>query len=109
MNEVAIIGRGSQTSHLGALLDTDGYDVVVVDSPARAYSSIKRAAPKLVVVCMEFDDPESCQLLSMLKLDTTTAGIPLVIVPVPDADRDRDDSDAEAAFAVRPALPAWLN
>jgi DNA-binding response OmpR family regulator len=109
MNEVAIIGRGSQTSHLGTLLDRDGFDVVMVDSPAHAYSSIKRAAPKLVVVCIEFDDPESCQLLSMLKLDTTTARIPLVIVPVPDADRERDDSDAEAPLSFRPALPAWSN
>lgn len=106
---VAVVGRGPQTTCVDALLEQGGYDIVVVDSPSHAYSSIKRVVPELVVVCVEVDDPESCQLLSMLKLDTATARIPLVLVPVPDADRDRDDPDTESALAFLSSLPLSPN
>src|SRR5262249_52027205 len=54
------------------------YDVVSVESTARAYSHIKRVVPTLVVMCVDVDDRDSCQVLSMLKLDSTTATIPVV-------------------------------
>ena len=64
---------------LGALLvaATD-YDVIVLESVARGYSRIKQMVPDLVVVLLEADDIDACQLLSMLKMDSELCGIRVV-------------------------------
>ena len=73
----------SQDSHFAELLDallgeTDGYDVVIVESIARGYSRIKEVAPNAIIVFVEVDDPAVCQLLSMLTADRGTSNIPIV-------------------------------
>jgi CheY-like chemotaxis protein len=59
--------------------DAESCDVVFIESLVHAYSLIKRVAPELVIVCLEMNDPESFQVLSMLKLDSRTREIPVVI------------------------------
>ena len=60
------------------MLDTNDYDVLVVEVMARGYSRIKELKPDLVIVYLEIDDAAVCQLLSMLTVDTDTAAIPVV-------------------------------
>ena len=60
------------------LLDTDDYDVLVVESMTRGYSRIKGLKPALVIVYLEIDDAAACQLLSMLTVDSETANIPVL-------------------------------
>jgi PleD family two-component response regulator len=72
-----VVGRRPDERILQAVTDAGGYDIVMVEPTASAYSRIKRLTPHVVVLAMEFDDVEACNLLSMLKLDRETAQIPL--------------------------------
>jgi CheY-like chemotaxis protein len=87
-----------------ALLEAGSYDMVLVTSLSHAYSQVKRVAPDLVVLCLEFDDPHACRVLSMLKLDSDTCGIPVVTCA---KERDRSASTACSTFN-DPAVPARL-
>ena len=60
------------------MLDTNDYDVLVVEVMARGYSRVKELKPDLVIVYLEIDDPAVCQLLSMLTFDSDTADIPVL-------------------------------
>jgi len=72
-----IVGRDPDERILEAVTEGGGYDVVVVEPTASAYSRIKRLSPSVVVLTMDFNDVEACNLLSMLKLDRETSNIPL--------------------------------
>ena len=72
-----VVGRDPDERILEAVTDGGGYDIVVVEPTATAYSRIKRLTPSVVVLTMDFNDVEACQLLSMLKLDRETSQIPL--------------------------------
>jgi len=110
LRTVAVVTRNPQPEVLDRLLDAGGYDIVFVESLDRAYSSIKRAAPELVILCFEIEDIESVQLLSMLRLDSDTASIPVCTYLVSSARADADgsaidvDRDAPARGAV-----VWMN
>ena len=83
---VMVVGREPDERVWDAVTDAGGYDVVVVEATATAYSRIKRQAPSLVILTMGFDDVEACQLMSMLKLDRETSHIPVfscLLEPVP--------------------------
>jgi DNA-binding response OmpR family regulator len=87
----------SRQSHLTGLLETvldsGNYDVVVVESTEHAYSHIKRLDPHLVIVCLDIEDLEGFQVLSMLKLDAQTRDIPVVTCTVShDASGQGDES-----------------
>jgi CheY-like chemotaxis protein len=73
----------SQHPHVRRLIetnpDTEPCDVVFVESPAHAYSLIKRVAPAVVIFCLEMNDCDSFRVLSMLLLDSRTREIPVVI------------------------------
>ena len=60
------------------ILDGGPYNVVFVESSAHAYSQIKRVQPNLVILCVGVDEPNGFQVLSMLKLDENTRGIPVL-------------------------------
>ena len=62
----------------GLIYQTDDFDVVIVESLARAYSRIKELTPELVIVFIRMDDVAGCRLLSMLSLDRDTADIAVV-------------------------------
>ena len=92
---------------LEMVLDAGSYDVVCVESAAHAYSQIKRLAPQLVVVRLQLDDPEGFQVLSMLKLDRETRGIPVVTCTTGDDSREELDEPLDPhddVFRNTPAL-----
>jgi len=76
---VAISGDPDHAEYLDALmLEVNDRGVIFVESVAHGYSRVKQLAPALVVVLTEIDDPDACQLLSMLKADGATSAIPVV-------------------------------
>ena len=78
---------------LATLLHTARSDLVFIESTAHAYSQIRRIAPDLVIVCLEIDDLDGFHVLSMLKLDSRTREIPMVIwTRESEADESTDES-----------------
>jgi hypothetical protein len=59
------------------LMDSPDIDVVVFESPAKAYRRIRREKPVAVIVYLFFDSATEFRLLTMLKLDPETATIPI--------------------------------
>src|SRR5262245_1374615 len=73
---VIVNGNASMADQFESVLSGSHYDVVFVESSAHAYSRIKRVQPELVVLCVQTDG-DGLQVLSMLKLDKDTRGIPV--------------------------------
>jgi CheY-like chemotaxis protein len=92
--QVVVVSKQSQLNGLlETVLDAGQYDVVFVESTEHAYGHIKRLAPHLIIVCLDIDDIDGFQVLSMLKLDEETRGIPLVTCTVSsDEQVTRDES-----------------
>src|SRR6187200_1904628 len=81
--QVVVVSKQSQLNGLlETVLDAGQYDVVFVESTEHAYTHIKRMLPHLVIVCLDIDDLDGFQVLSMLKLDAETQHIPLVTCTV---------------------------
>ena len=59
-------------------LDAGRYDIVFVENNEHAYSQIKRVQPNLVILCVRIEEMDGFQVLSMLKLDDETRGIPVL-------------------------------
>ena len=55
--------------------EDSGYDVIVIESIAGAYSRIRQLQPALVVLFMDVDDEDGCRLLSMLDNDRALRGL----------------------------------
>jgi CheY-like chemotaxis protein len=93
---------------LETVLDAGHYDVVFVESSEHAYSQIKRVQPNLVILCVNTEDLNSFQVLSMLKLDPDTRHIPVLTHTTDGEDADEEDEVAETSevemFAPRPAI-----
>ncbi|HET7776926.1 MAG TPA: hypothetical protein VFL07_00095, partial [Rudaea sp.] len=53
---VIINGSSEILELLETVLDAGHYDVIFVESSARAYSQIKRVQPELVILCVGMDD-----------------------------------------------------
>ena len=75
---VIVNGTPEILDMLETVLDAGHYDVVFVESSHHAYSQIKRVQPNLVILCVRIAAADGFQVLSMLKLDDDTKGIPLV-------------------------------
>lgn len=60
------------------VLANGNYDVVFVEAMGHAYSQIRLVQPNLVILCLRIGDRNGFQLLSMLKLDPETKGIPVL-------------------------------
>lgn len=92
--QVVVVSKQSQLNGLlETVLDAGQYDVVFVESTEHAYSHIKRLTPHLIIVCLDIDDLDGFQVLSMLKLDADTKFIPVVTCTVQgDDDMNRDES-----------------
>ena len=81
--QVVVVSKQSQLNGLlETVLDAGQYDVVFVESTEHAYSHIKRLTPRLIIVCLDIDDMDGFQVLSMLKLDADTRDIPVVTCTV---------------------------
>lgn len=93
---------------LESVLEAGRYDMVFVESSARAYSRIKRVQPDLIILCMRIDETDGFHLLSMLKIDDDTRHIPLVTYTNElsgdgdENDEAEDDDDVEFPVARAP-------
>jgi len=111
--KVVIVNGGPEMLEmLEAVLDAGRYDVVFIESSEHAYSQIKRVQPNLVVLCVRVDDADGFQVLSMLKLDDETRGIPVLTYT---GEQGAEELDAEDTEPSEPELfpPAkaavWMN
>jgi PleD family two-component response regulator len=106
--QVVVVSKQSQLNGLlETVLDAGQYDVVFVESTEHAYSHIKRLTPHLVIVCLDIDDLDGFQVLSMLKLDTETKNIPVVTCTVSQEDDVTHDETFEPnddVFSDPPAM-----
>jgi DNA-binding response OmpR family regulator len=101
--QVVVVSKQSQLNGLlETVLDAGQYDVVFVESTEHAYTHIKRMLPHLVIVCLDIDDLDGFQVLSMLKLDAETQHIPLVTCTVTHDDEQLDDDHPEPSEDVFP-------
>ena len=75
---VIVNGSSDVLAGLEPVIAVGHYDVVFVEASAHAYSQIKRVLPDLVILCVELDDAEGLNVLSMLKLDGQTRDIPVM-------------------------------
>jgi DNA-binding response OmpR family regulator len=79
---VLVSSHTPQAQSLDALVvATSRYDVIFVESLAHSYSRIKEVVPDLVIISSEIDDVATCQLLSMLRIDRRSSGVPVLTCP----------------------------
>ena len=105
--KVVVVSKQSHlTGLLETVLDSGNYDVVVVESTEHAYSHIKRIEPRLIIVCLDIDDLEGFQVLSMLKLDPHTRDIPVVTCTVSSEASEQGDDVPELPDSVFGEAPA---
>src|SRR5688572_24015810 len=78
LRRVAVVSAHPDEHVLETVLGAADHDVVLVESTAHAYSHIRQLSPDLIIVCLSAEDVDACRVLSMLKLDRSTASIPLV-------------------------------
>src|SRR5437762_1895835 len=72
-----VVTNHPERDAIDIVVDSPDIDVAVFEAPANAYSRIKREQPAMVIVCLSFDSTTEFLLLTMLKLDRETAGIPI--------------------------------
>ena len=109
---VIVNGSPEMLETLETVLDAGHYDVVFVESSEHAYSQIKRVLPNLVILCVRIDDADGFQVLSMVKLDAETRGIPILTYTTEHDGDELDESYAETSEAeLFPAAKAaiWMN
>jgi PleD family two-component response regulator len=111
---VLVNGNTEALRMLEAMLDAVRYDIVFVEPNDRVYSRIKSVVPSLVILCRRLEEPEQCQLLTMLKLDPETKDIPILDYATEDEGQDSDAAVSqladEAEDLLRPRRPAlWMN
>ena len=108
---VIVNGSTEMLDLLETALDATHYDVVFVESSQHAYSQIKRVQPHLVILCVRIDDADGFQVLSMLKLDEATRGIPVLTYTTEYEGQDADDEIPERSDGeIFPTTPAvWMN
>jgi CheY-like chemotaxis protein len=94
--QVVVVSKQSQLNGLlETVLDAGQYDIVFVESTEHAYSHIKRLTPHLIIVCLDIDDLDGFQVLSMLKLDAETKDIPLVTCTSSQDDEETTDESLD--------------
>lgn len=105
--KVVIVNGGDEVLELlETVLDAGHYDVVFVESSDHAYSQIKKVQPNLVILCLDMNDDEGFRVLSMLKLDADTRGIPLLTYASGHESEQDDEPELteEEVFAPRPVV-----
>jgi len=108
---VIVNGNPEMLELLDTMLAAGHYDVVFVESSEHAYSQIKRVQPNLVILCVRIDDAEGFQVLSMLKLDDETRGIPVLTYTTEYEGRETEEELLERSetelFSAKAAV--WMN
>jgi len=103
---VVVNGNAEALGVLETLLDAGHYDMVFVESSDRAYSTVKRELPNLVVLCTRIEDLEGVQLLTMLKLDPETRNIAVLSYTSEDTSQDFDAAISDIAEEQGHLMPA---
>ena len=107
--QVVVVSKQSQLNGLlETVLDAGQYDIVFVESTEHAYSHIKRLTPHLIIVCLDIDDLDGFQVLSMLKLDDDTKYIPVVTCTVQQEDEVSQDESLDTPDDVLFSQPAIM-
>lgn len=75
---VFVGGGADALAIVESTLDGRAYDVEFVDADDEPYATIVALRPDLVVVSLDLTEPAGFQLLTMLRLDPETAGIPVL-------------------------------
>ena len=76
------------------MVATSDYDIIFVESIGHSYSRIKEVVPDLVIISSEVDDVATCQLLSMLRVDRRSSGIPVLTCSTFSEQSDLDDDSS---------------
>jgi PleD family two-component response regulator len=103
---VVVNGSVQMVELLESILEAGRYDVVFVESNEHAYSQVKRVQPHLVILCMHLDDMEGFQVLSMLKIDEATRGIPVLTYTTDYEGEDREDPNEDSTDGMLAPQPA---
>ena len=72
-----VVTNNPERDALDVIIDSSDIDVAVFESPANAYTRIKRERPSMIIIALSFDRFTEFALLTVLKLDRDTAGIPI--------------------------------
>jgi PleD family two-component response regulator len=107
---VVVNGSTEALGVLESLLDAGHYDMVFVAASDRAYSTIRRELPNLVVLCTTIESLDGVQLLTLLRLDQATKDIPVLSYTCEDQTQDfdaaiSDIADERLGQTLRPARP----
>jgi PleD family two-component response regulator len=96
--KVVIVNGSPQMAELvSTVLEAGRYELMFVETNEQAYSQTKRIKPHLVLLCTDMDDHTSFQVLSMLKLDSATKDIPVLLYTNDPAHQDEEDDAGRAA------------
>jgi CheY-like chemotaxis protein len=93
---VVIDGNAQVLGALEVALGSGRYDVAFVDA-GHAYSTIKKARPRLVILCTRIQRLDGFRLLTMLKLDAETRRIPVLTCTTEQEGQDLDSALAQLA------------
>ena len=103
---VVVNGNTEVLGMLESVLDAGRYDMVFVESSDHAYSEIKKVLPNLVILCARIEQLEGFQLLTMLKLDPDTRGIPVLTYTTEFEGQDFDEAICQLAEEEEEFMPA---
>ncbi|HEV8318525.1 MAG TPA: hypothetical protein VGQ10_14020 [Vicinamibacterales bacterium] len=76
---VVVSNQLDRSPVLESLANDPDCDLIVVESFANAYSSIRRLIPEMVIVCLDIDDMAAFQVLSMLTNDSAISRVRVVM------------------------------
>jgi len=108
---VIVNGNNVTLELLETVLEAGHYNVVFVEAAEHAYSQIKRVRPNLVILCVQLEDMNGFQVLSMLKLDPETREIPVLTYTNELDGSEPEEESVETSepemFAPKQAI--WMN
>jgi CheY-like chemotaxis protein len=103
---VVVVGGGPEVlPFVEPLLAGGRYDVLFVGLDELPVASVREERPDLVVVCLRIEDAAGFQLLSMLRLDPVTSGIPVLTYTTEFEGQTFEGVDDEGPQAGAPRAP----
>ena len=108
---VIVNGTSITLELLETVLEAGRYNVVFVESAEHAYSQIKRVQPNLVILCVQLEDMDAFQVLSMLKLDPETRDIPVLTYTneLEESEPEEEPADSNGTEMFAPKQAIWMN
>jgi CheY-like chemotaxis protein len=103
---VVVNGDPAIIDLLDTTLDRGRYDIVFADAGDRAYSTIRKTQPDLVILCTSIDDTIGFQLMTMLKMDPVTRLIPIVTYTDGEAPLENNTPSAPSESDALPTITA---